>query len=108
MRRKLVVFILITLGILSIIAVIWFNFWKKEPLSYGLIYLHPVGNWTHISRIHWLGSPSQFKEVSPFVESDFANISKAGYKSILFQTAIASYPPYPDDFNYTFLKQNVK
>jgi len=80
-------------------------------LSYGLIYLHPVGNWTNISRIHWLGSPSQFEEVSPFVELDFGNISKAGYKSILFQTAIAClepYLPYPDDFNYTILKQNVK
>lgn len=109
---KLVVIILLILGIVSTVALIMV-LWTEEPLKYGLVYHHPVGNWTHVSKIHWLGSPSQFEQVNSTgsIESDIAKISKAGYKSILFHTCIAclnrtappyndSYSPDPTDFNY--------
>ena len=110
MRRSVILVIILVLIVLAF-GLTLLNSWKSEQLRFGLVYHHPVGNWTHVSKIHWLGSPSQFAEVSPYVQEDLRKIAAAGYKSILFHTAIAClapYYPYPTDFNYTFLKEKVK
>ncbi|MCW4020459.1 MAG: hypothetical protein NWF14_04435 [Candidatus Bathyarchaeota archaeon] len=110
MRRRLILVIILDLVVLAF-GLTLLNSWKSEQLRFGLVYHHPVGNWTHVSKIHWLGSPSQFAEVSPDLQEDLRKIAAAGYKSILFHVAIDClnpYNPYPTDFDNLTLKQNVK
>ncbi|GEM_PF-2016851 len=110
MNKKRTIFLL-TCYVIIFLIIVWLNSWKEGELRFGLIYHHPVGDYTGISKIHWLGSPTQFAVVSPSVESDLQRIRNAGYKSVIFHVAIAClnpYYPYPSDFNYSFLKQNVK
>lgn len=107
-RRIIIFFVTFTVVILTIF---WLNSWKDGELRFGLVYHHPAGDYTDVSKLHWLGSPTQFARVYPYVEQDLQRIRNAGYKSILFHVAIACldpYDPYPSDFNYSFLKQNVK
>jgi hypothetical protein len=81
---RLVVLILATVLTLSVIVMIW-TFREGRSVGLGLVYHHPAGNWTNISRIHWLGSPSQFAQVNAtgLIETDLARIRAAGYGSIL-------------------------
>lgn len=109
-RETVIVFAMVSLVLVAFVVLP--KFWTE---NYGLVYLHPAassGDWTQISRIHWLGSPSQFELVNRTgaIESDLSRMSEAGYRSIVFQTCIEClepYAPYPTDFNYSFLKNTV-
>jgi hypothetical protein len=76
-----------------ILTIFWLNSWKDGELRFGLVYHHPAGDYTDVSKLHWLGSPTQFARVYPYVEQDLQRIRNAGYKSILFHVAIACLDP---------------